>query len=115
MARADRQARRAERRAGREAQKADKMALKRERLAARGARQEQRQGFLAGLAPQILDKIPLGGTTGEDLYDAPPSGGGSGTGDGLTKDKKSGNDFDIAKMMPLIIGAVAVMFLMKKK
>ena len=60
--RAERQARRAARRAQRQANKETRQQFRKDKLAARSDRQKQRQGFLAGLAPQILDKLPAGGT-----------------------------------------------------
>lgn len=88
------------------------MSLKEERLAGRSDRQAQRQGFLAGLAPQILDKIP--GASADDSagggYDEPltKQGGGEGAGTGALAGLQSGG-----MMLPLII--VGAVLLMKKK
>lgn len=111
--RAERQARRAARRAQRQANKETRQNFRKDKLAARSDRQKQRQGFLAGLAPQILDKIPVGATnsdtidTGGDYSKQGEAAPGSGAGGGMSGLASGG------MMLPLLIlGAV---LLMKKK
>jgi len=70
-------------------------------------RQSQRQGFLSNLAPQVLDKLDIGGGPKATL----PSGTQMPVDD--FQDQKQGQ-FDLMKAMPFLLAIVLLPKLMKK-
>lgn len=79
------------------------------RREARAARQSARQGFIANLAPQVLDKINLGGAEPQATLPT-----------GYRMDKsdfdaaKDASKMDLGKILPIVLALIFLPKIMKK-